>query len=101
MKLNVKSFGGEPKCEYSVQFECYSTFLAYFEGEAGLSEKQIIERALRIAEGTFGRGGSLTVERSSKSGSYAFQGLGVDRRTARILGRSSDNEERPNLRLVK
>ena len=84
--------------EYSVEFESVSKFLAYFKEEPGLTDAQVIEKALKIADTALG-GGQLTIERTNPLGGYAFTALGVDSTTAHILGRPV--LERPKLRLVK
>lgn len=71
--------------EYSVQFESYATFLAYFKAKPGLSEEAILLRATELAREAFGENGNLTLERSSRNGSFAFSGYGIDKATAKIL----------------
>ena len=85
--------------EYSVQFECYSTFLAYFKAQPGLSEEDILRRAMGLALEAFGESGNLTLERSSRHGSFAFSGYGIDKTTAKIL--APFHSPRPKLTLIK
>jgi hypothetical protein len=90
-----------PKAEYSVEFEGISKFLAYFEDVAGLNDRQILARGLEIASRTFGRTGSLMIERTTSDGSdsYAIIALGVDPQSGHILGKPV--ALKPALRLVK
>lgn len=99
--MKVKLVEASPKAEYSVEFESVSTFLAYFRDVPGLTDQEIVDRALQIARGAFGNGGTLTIERTSRDGSFAFQALGVDRESARILGKPSFLRPKLQLRLVK
>ncbi len=71
--------------EYSVQFECYSTFLAYFKARPGLTQEEVLLRALELAREAFGDRGNLTLERSSKHGSFACSVHGIDKTSAKIL----------------
>ncbi len=100
MRTYGKRPDAAPAAEYSVEFESVSKFLAYFRDQPGLSDEEIVARALRIAEGALG-GGCLTIERTSVQGSYAFTALGVDRRSAHILGKPQIVAEKPKLRVVK
>ncbi len=88
-----------PKSEYSVQFECVSTYLAYFEDTSGLTDQQIVAKALEIAKTTFDQGSSLLVERMSTRGSYAIMAMGVDATTATVLGKPAFTK--PQLKIVK
>ena len=87
------------KSQYSVEFECIAKFLAYFEDVSGLTDRQIVAKALQIANGVIGPSGSLMVERTSKSGSFAISTLGVERLSAQILGKPAHTG--PTLRVVK
>ncbi len=71
--------------EYSVQFESYATFLAYFKAKPGLSQEMILQRATELAREAFGENGNLTLERTSRNGSFAFSGYGIDKASAKIL----------------
>ena len=99
MKQGERLQSVSPLAEYSVEFEAVSTFLAYFRDVPGLTDEEIVQRAVKIAQGALG-GGSMTIERSSREGSYAFVALGVDRRSARVLGKPA-LPHRPALKLVK
>lgn len=85
--------------EYSVQFESYATFLAYFKAKPGLTEEMILQRAMGLAREAFGEQGNLTLERSSREGSFAFSGYGIDKTTAKIL--APHGMPRPKLFIVK
>jgi len=85
--------------EYSVQFECHSTFLAYFKARPGLTEADILQRALELAREAFGDRGNLTLERSSGHGSFACSVHGIDRTSAKIL--APHTPPRPKLTVVK
>lgn len=88
-----------PKTEYTVEFQCVSTFLVGFQESAELTDRQILAKAIEIANHTFERGGCLMLERSTSESFYTFTALGVDRSSGHILGRPT--QERPRLRLVK
>ncbi len=85
--------------EYSVQFECYSTFLAYFKARPGLTQTEVLQRALELAKEAFGDRGSLTLERSSKHGSFACSIHGIDQSSAKIL--APQMLPKPKLSVVK
>src|SRR5437868_1855081 len=88
-----------PKAEYSVQFECISTFNVYFEAPAGLRDAAIIARALEIARATFNQGGNIMLEQNGREASYALVATGVDPKSALVLGKPA--EDKPRLRLLK
>jgi hypothetical protein len=98
MKLRTKP-RIEDKCEYTVEFECVSTFLVGFQEAAGLTDRQILEKATRVANETFDRGGCLMTERATAEGFWTFTALGVDRSTGHVLGRPT--QQKPRLKIIK
>ncbi len=89
----------ETKTEYTVEFECVSTFLVGFQEAAGLTDRQIMDKAISIANETFDKGGCWMTERATAEGFYTFTALGVDRTTGHILGRPT--QPKPQLRYIK
>jgi hypothetical protein len=98
MKLRLKPVVTD-KCEYTVEFECVSTFLVGFQDVAGLTDRQILEKATGVANETFARGGCWMTERATADGFYTFTALGIDRSTGHILGRPA--QEKPKLKVIK
>ncbi len=98
MKIRMKK-QAEAKCEYTVEFECVSTFLVGFKETEGLTDRQILEKALGVADLTFDKGGCWLTERATADGFCTFTALGIDRSTGHILGRPA--QARPQLKYVK
>lgn len=98
MKLRMKTHSTE-KIEYTVEFECISTFLVGFKAETGLTDRQILEKAIGVASETFDKGGCWMTERATADGFNTFTALGVDRSTGHILGRPT--QVKPQLKIIK
>ncbi len=98
MKLRLKT-QSEDKTEYTVEFECISTFLVGFQAPTGLTDRQILEKAVSIANDNFDKGGCWMTERATSEGFYTFTALGVDRSTGHILGRPT--QIKPQLKVIK
>lgn len=98
MKLRVKT-RIEDKTEYTVEFECVSTFLVGFKEATGLTDRQILEKAITVANQTFDKGGCYMTERATAEGFYTITALGVDRSTGHILGRPT--QIKPQLKVIK
>lgn len=101
MKSNSSkgSLGHSGKSQYIVEFSGFATFLVDFEDTAGLTERQIISKALKLANGPFDNGGGFTTEFSRGECTYAMIANGYDPATANITGKPLP--ERPRLKLVK
>ena len=89
----------DTKREYTVAFHCASSFLVGFEDASGLTDRQILEKAVQMASKTFENGANLKIEHSSHLGFYELTALGIDRSSANILGK--EPQDRPKLVLVK
>ena len=89
----------DPETEYTVQFECISTYIVGFQDAAGLTEKQILRKAIERANSTFTSNGSLTLEGANNDGFFALTAHGIDRSTGAIVG--NPPAMKPELKLVK
>lgn len=98
MKLRSKLHTSD-KTEYTVEFECVSTFLVGFQEASGLTNRQILDKAVKVANETFDKGGCLMTERATADGFYTFTALGVDRTTGHVLGRPT--HDKPALKVIK
>lgn len=101
MKSNFPKGNTSPsgKSQYIVEFSGFTTFLVDFEDTAGLTERQIISKALKLGNAPFENGGGFTTEFSRGECTYAMIANGYDPATASITGKPLP--ERPRLKLVK
>lgn len=99
MKLRVTKPRVEERAEYTVEFQAVSTFLVGFTEAVGLTDRQVMEKAIALANDTFQRGGCWVTERATADGFTTFTALGIDRSSGHILGRPA--QDRPRLKIVK
>ncbi|MCB0418210.1 MAG: hypothetical protein H6617_01100 [Bdellovibrionaceae bacterium] len=101
--MKKRTIGGardfDPETEYTVQFECISTYIVGFQDAAGLTERQILRKAIERANNTFTSNGSLTLEGANNDGFFALTAHGIDRSTGVLVG--SPPTMKPKLKLVK
>lgn len=101
--MKRRTLGGshdfDPETEYTVQFECVSTYIVGFQDVAGLTDRQILRKAIEKANTTFTSNGTLTLEGANNDGFFALSAHGIDRATGVIVG--NPPAARPKLKLVK
>lgn len=98
-KLSDPSSDPNRKSQYIVEFSAVSTFLVDFEDAAGLTERQIITKALKLANVPFENGGGFTTEFTQGDCTFAFIAVGYEPASAQITGKPLPLK--PKLRLVK
>ena len=98
-RQNGSGVASNGKTTYLVEFPCYSTFIVEFEDAPGLTERQIIANAQKLAEVPFANEGGMTTEFGKNGCTYAFVAVGIEPQRAQITGKPLP--DRPKLRLVK
>lgn len=87
------------KNQYIVEFNAVATYVVDFEDTEGLTERQIISKALKLAKGPFENNGGLSLEFSAGEATHALVALGYEPASAHITGKPLP--EKPQLKLVK
>lgn len=87
------------KQEYTVEFACVSTYRVCFKAVEGMTDRQVLQKAKRLANATFKRGGIWNIERNTSDGYFCFAVLGIDRSTGQVVDKPA--QPKPRLILIK